>query len=153
MIKKSLPDAPKLYVLRENKSACLLFSLSSEFYFIGDKIKDEKSSSLKTNDRLKLDQYVALNHLRKKGKPRCKLSYKLSKEEDGYDTLLDISMHPKLIQLKDFIGGIHHCVTVVGKWMFDSNFTFALPLTKDNLDYCFINDNETKGINGYKVVL
>ena len=30
---------------------------------------------------------------------------------------------------------------------------FALPLTKDNLDYCCIKDNETKGINDYKGVL
>ena len=35
---------------------------------------------------------------------------------------------------------------------FYCTFTFEPPLTKDNLDYCCINDNETKGINGYKGV-
>ena len=67
--------------------------------------------------------------------------------------MLEISPYPTLIQLKDYLDGIHHCVTVVGKWIFDSNFPFALPPTKANVDYCFINDNETKGMNGYKVVL
>ena len=46
------------------------------------------------------------------------------------------------------LGGVHHCVTVVGKCIFDSNFTFALLLTEDNLEYCCISGNETKGING-----
>ena len=67
--------------------------------------------------------------------------------------MLDISPFPALIQLKDFLGGIHHCVAVVGKWIFDSNFTFALPLTKENLEYCCINDNETEVMNDYKIVL
>ena len=47
--------------------------------------------------------------------------------------LLDISPYPTLIQLKYFPGGIHHYVTVVGKCIFDSNFTFALPLNQDGL--------------------
>ena len=28
-----------------------------------------------------------------------------------------------------------HCITVWGKWIFDSNLEFALPLTKDSLNY------------------
>ena len=38
MVKKLEADAPKLYVLQENKSTCVFCSLSSAFYFIGDKI-------------------------------------------------------------------------------------------------------------------
>ena len=75
------------------------------------------------------------------------------KEEYGYNPFIYISTHPTLIKLKYLLGGIHHCVTVVGKWILDSNFSFELPLTKENLDYFCINDNEKKGINGYKVLL
>ena len=51
----------------------MLCSLASKFNFIGDKtavdcFKDKITPFLKTNDRLKLDQDVALNHVRKKGK-------------------------------------------------------------------------------------
>ena len=55
-----------------------------------------------------------------------------------------IYIYPKLIHLKDFIGGIHYCVTVFGTWIFDSNISFALSLTQYKLGYCFINVNEKK---------
>ena len=59
-------------------------AFSSLFYFIGDRIsteifEDEITPSLKENDRLKFSQDVELNNMRKKVKPRCKLSYKLLK--------------------------------------------------------------------------
>ena len=66
--------------------------------------------------------------------------------------MLRISTYPALIKFKDHLDGIHHCVTALGKWIFDSKFTFAFPLTKENLDYCCINYNETKLMNGYKGV-
>ena len=74
-------------------------------------------------------------------------------KEDGYHVFIEVSPYPTLIQLKHSLRGIHHCVTVVGEWIFDSHFPFALPLTTDNLNYCCINYNETKGMNRYKVVL
>ena len=156
MIIKSVPDAPKMYVLQGNKSDCAFCSFSSAFYFIGDKIdadcfKDEITPLIKANYRLKFAQNVALNNWREKGKPWCKLSYKGFKEKYVYVPLLDISTYPILITLRDFLDGIHHCVIVVVKWVFDG-IVFAIPLTKDNLDYCCINDNETKGINCYKGV-
>ena len=30
-----------------------------------------------------------------------------------------------------------HCITVFGKWIFDSNLKVALPLTHDSLNYIF----------------
>ena len=78
---------------------------------------------------------MELNHVIEKGKPQLNLSYKVLKEKCGYDPFLGISPYPTLVQLKYFLGGIQHCVTIVGKWIFDSNFTFALPLTQDELDY------------------
>ena len=56
--------------------------------------------------------------------------------------MLDISMFPILIQLKYFLGGIQHFVTVVGMWIFDSNITFPIPLTCDKMDYCCTNDDK-----------
>ena len=97
---------------------------------------------LKANYRLKFAQDVALNLAREKVKPRSKISYKLLKEEYGYYPFIDTYPYPTLIHLKESLGRIHHCVTVVGKWIFDSNFTFSLPINKENLDYCCINENE-----------
>ena len=51
----------------------MICSLSSAFYFIGDKISadcfgDNNTLSLKENDRLKFTQDLALNHVIEKGK-------------------------------------------------------------------------------------
>ena len=110
-------------------------SLSYVFFFIGDKIdadhfKDKITPSLNSDDRLKLDQDVVMDLVREKVKPQCKLSYKLLKEEYGNDLLLEVYPYPTFIQLNFFLGGIHHCFTVVGSWIFYGNFIFALPLTK-----------------------
>ena len=67
--------------------------------------------------------------------------------------MLDISTFPTVTQLTYFPGIIQHCVTVVGKCIFDSNIPFDLSLTCDNLDLCFTTDDETKLMNGSKGVL
>ena len=63
LFKISVPGAPKLYFLQENKSACLFCSLSSAFYLIGYKIsdncfKDEITPSLKAKDSLQFSQGI-----------------------------------------------------------------------------------------------
>ena len=65
---------------------------------------------------------MALNHTIEDVKARCKLSHTILKEADGYNNLLDISPYKTLIQLKGFLGGIHHFVTSVGKWILESDF-------------------------------
>ena len=102
-------------------------ALSYKFIFIGDKIsanilKYEITPSLKANGRLRFAQNVALNRVREKGKPQWKISYKVLKEEEGYDKFLDISTYPTLIQLKYFLGRIYHCVTVIGKLILEVIF-------------------------------
>ena len=34
-----------------------------------------------------------------------------------------------------------HCVTLCGKWLFDSNFEYALPLCQEALDLCCSTDD------------
>ena len=75
------------------------------------------------------------------------------KEEYEYDPFLDISIYPILMQLKDYFDGIQHCVIVVGKGIFDSNFSFELPLTKDNSVYYCIYDDLKRVNNYYKGLL
>ena len=94
-----------MYALQENNSYCVLWSFSSALFFIGNKIaadyfQDAITPYLKASNRFKFAQEVALNCVREKVKPKHKLSYKVLKEEDGYDPLIDISPYPKLIQLK-----------------------------------------------------
>ena len=66
---------------------------------------------------------------------------KLLEKQYGYDPLLETSPFLTPIQLIDVIGGIQHFIEVVGKWIFDKNIMFTLPITCDNLYYCCINNN------------
>ena len=58
-----------------------------------------------------------------------KCSYKLFKEQYAYESFLDIYPFTTQIQLTYSIGGIKNHVKVVGRFIFDSNIPFALPLT------------------------
>ena len=83
-------------------------SLLYEFFFVGDKIsadnfKEKIIPSLKVNDRIKLAQDVAIDHVRDKGKPRCKLSYRVFIEQDQYDILIETSTFTTLIHLKNVL--------------------------------------------------
>ena len=45
--------------------------------------------------------------------------------------------------LLDMAHRIDQCITVSGKWIFDSNLEFALPLTKAPFNFiCSVNDTD-----------
>ena len=41
---------------------------------------------------------------------------------------------------------------VVGKWIFDSNIMFELPLTCDDMNYYYTSNNDKTGTNKYKKI-
>ena len=53
------------------------------------------------------------------------------------------SNDPTVCLLLDTAHREDQCITVCGKWIFDSNLDFALPLTKASLNYiCSGNDTD-----------
>ena len=129
VIIKPVTGALKLYVLKDNKSACVFCSLSYSFLFVCDKVaadhfKDEIIPSRQEKERIQFAINVSMNHTREKGKQRFKFSYKLFKEQDGYYPFIDTYPFTTLINLKEFPCGIQHCVTVVGKWVLTEIFHF-----------------------------
>ena len=53
------------------------------------------------------------------------------------------SNYPTVCLLLDKAHRTDHCITVCGKWIFDSNLESALPLTKASLNYtCSGNDTD-----------
>ena len=60
-----------------------------------------------------------------------------------YDILHNHSNYPTVCLLLDTEHRTDHCITVCGKWIFDSNLEFALPLTSAWLNYiCFGKDTD-----------
>ena len=60
-----------------------------------------------------------------------------------YDILQNHYNYPTVCLLLDTAHRTNHCITVCGKWIFDYNLEFALPLTKASLNYiCSGNDTD-----------
>ena len=51
-----------------------------------------------------------------------------------YKILEDISANITLVQLMDSLGNVNHDFSVVGSWIFDSNYERALVLNRASLD-------------------
>ena len=61
----------------------------------------------------------------------------------AYDIFWNHSTYPAVCMLLDMWHPNNHCIKVCGKWIFDSNFEVAFPLTQDFLNYtCHGNDTE-----------
>ena len=50
------------------------------------------------------------------------------------DILTDISEHVTLVQLMDYLGNLNHAISVVGYWIFYSNYEKVLVLNEESLD-------------------
>ena len=62
-----------------------------------------------------------------------------------YDILHNHYNYPTVCLLLDTSHLTDNCITVCGKWIFDSNLEFALPLTKALLNYIYLG-NDTNEI-------
>ena len=54
----------------------------------------------------------------------------------SYDILDPVDNQLVVASLRGSDGKEEHCVTIFDKWVFDSNFDYALPLSKEALDLC-----------------
>ena len=52
----------------------------------------------------------------------------------SYDIMTDICEHVTLVQLMDYLGNVNHAISVVGYWIFDSNYKNSLVLNREPLD-------------------
>ena len=69
---------------------------------------------------------------RKRNKGEAKVHYKLIKYKKmgDYKILEDISENFTLVQLMDSLGNVNNAISVVGSWIFDSNYERALNLNR-----------------------
>ena len=67
----------------------------------------------------------------------------MKKNSTTFDILQNHCSYPTVCLLLDTAHRTNHCITVCGKWIFDSNLESALPLTKVSLNYiCSGNDTD-----------
>ena len=123
---------------KEGERTCLSYSFASALHHVGAKqiASEVHSMSKKISekcDTLKL--FVEL--LQKHSTP---LNFKnLKANQWNIFENKDEDLVVVLLQGSD--GKEDHCVTLYRKWIFNSNFTNALPLSKDSLDLCCSSDD------------
>ena len=69
-----------------------------------------------------------------KGELRVYYSLRKYKNIGSYDILTEISDHVTLVQLMDSLGNVNHAISVVGYWIFYSNYENSLVLNRGLLD-------------------
>ena len=52
----------------------------------------------------------------------------------SFDILTEITEHVPLAQLMDSLGNVNHAISVVGYWIFESNYETALVINIESLD-------------------
>ena len=68
------------------------------------------------------------------GEARLHYNLKTYKKMREYKVLEGISENVTLGQLMDSLGNVNHATSVVGNWIFDSNYEKALVLNRTSLD-------------------
>ena len=69
-----------------------------------------------------------------KGEHRLGYNLKVWKKKDAFDTLKKISEYVTLVQLVDSLGNMNHAISIVGYWIFDSNYEKSPCLTQESVD-------------------
>ena len=77
---------------------------------------------------------ILKNENKIKGKPRVYHILVKYKHTGSYDVLKDISENVTLVQLMDSLVNINHAISVVGYYIFDSNYKKALALNRESLE-------------------
>ena len=65
-----------------------------------------------------------------KGEPKVNYSLVKYKKKGSYDILTGISKNVTLVQLIYSLRNLNHAISVVGYWIFDSNYKRAFVLNK-----------------------
>ena len=69
-----------------------------------------------------------------KGEPKVHYSLIKYKKMVSYAILTYISEHVTLVQLMDTLGNVNSVISVLGYWIFDSNYEKSLVLNRESLN-------------------
>ena len=62
---------------------------------------------------------------------------KVWKKNDAFDILKNISEYVNLVQLMDSLGNVNHDISILGYWIFYSNYETEICLTQESLDLIY----------------
>ena len=122
-------DAPMLNYCQKSLNICCFNSLASDFYIIKQtkaynaiSLRIEEYFKSKEGNRIDFANAILKNEKTIAGKPRVYYIPRKCKKKGSYDILRDMSEIFTLVQLMDSLGNANHAISVVGYWIFDSNY-------------------------------
>ena len=137
-------EAPMIKYHQKIYNSCCLISLTSAFQCIGDNRavtflvnRIEESLTLQTEifkSRIHFDNTIMKNRRKIKGEQNLQYNLTIWKKHNGFDILNDISEDVTVVQLMESLGNVNHAISVVGYWIFDSNYKKSLCLTQELSD-------------------
>ena len=71
------------------------------------------------------------NRRKIKGEQNIRYNMTIWKKNDAFDILNDMSENVTLVKLMDSLGNSNHAISIVGRWIFYSNYKKALFLHKN----------------------
>ena len=133
-------NAPIVPFIQGNGApTCMFSSLASGLHWFGDMRASDRVSQLINQSVEQLRRFHSANSVLR----TTELGYSTRMYDEGeLDILNDLSPFPTLCVLKGKDGATNHAVTVVGRWIFDSTLPYAVPLTKNVLDWCCSTETE-----------
>ena len=74
------------------------------------------------------------NRRKIKGEQNLRYNLTIWKKNDEFDILNDIIKYVTLVQLMDSRVNVNYAISIVGHWIFHSNYKYGLCLTLESLD-------------------
>ena len=71
------------------------------------------------------------NKRKRKGEQNLRYNLTIWNRNDAFDILNDISENVTLVQLMVSLGNVNRAFSIVGHWIFDSNYKKVLCLTQE----------------------
>ena len=94
----------------------------------------DKSLEIEAGNNIDFENAILKDEKKLKGEPRVYYILRKYKKKGSYDMMKDISEHLTLFQLMDDLGNVNRAISVVGYWIFDSNYKKALFRNRESLD-------------------
>ena len=151
-----VPSAPTLFYQQGNHNSYIITFLESSLHYMGDEyaskyiIKRMQRSLLEIHSKCQMHfcHDILMGHHREKNEKI--INYRIEKWHTSmpYNILRYESTYPTVCLLLDTWNRTDHCITIWGKWIFDSNLKVALPLTQVCLNdiYCGNETDETGSV-------
>ena len=94
----------------------------------------EESLKSEVDNRIIFENDILKNNKRNIGEAKMYYEMIKYKKKGLYKILENISENFTLVQLMDSLGNMNHVISVVGYWIFDSNYENALVLNRVSFD-------------------